>query len=104
MKFYFCLIFILISYVKLNKSCHEISPVKATDCVLSEEEKKTFKYCCLEEIDNVKFCYPYDEDNYKLQKKTYEDSKKKFGKDYVYICNSSYYLNLAFLYFILLIF
>ena len=104
MKFFFYLIFFLISFVKLkDKYCNEINPVKASDCILSEEEKKTFKYCCLEEIDYVKFCYPYDEYNYKLQKETYENSKKKFGTDYIYICNSSYYLKLMALYYALLL-
>ena len=104
MKFYFCLICLIISIVKINNDCFAINPTQSSDCVLSQEDKNNYKYCCLEKISNENFCFPYDESNYNLQKQEYEETKKKSGEDYVFICNSSNYLKLTAFYIILSLF
>ena len=80
------------------------NPTQSSDCVLSEEDKNFYKYCCLEKIGDENFCFPYDKSNYELQKKEYEDTKKKYGEDYVFICSSSGYLKLTAFYIILTLF
>ena len=96
--------FILISFVKSqNENCSDIIPTKSSDCKLSEEEKSLYKYCCMEQFDDIKTCYHYDQDTYNLQKNTYERDKEKLGKDYIFECNSSS-IKFAFIYFLLLCF
>ena len=90
-------------YAKSTKNCNDINPIKASDCVLSEEDKKLYKYCCLEEFNEIKYCYAYDQSNYELQKETYKLTQKKFGTDFVFECNYSNYLKLSIIYFILLL-
>ena len=33
--------------------CEAIKPTKSSDCLLSEEDKKYFKYCCYERIEGI---------------------------------------------------
>ena len=45
--------------------CAAIKPTKSSDCVLSEEDKKYFKYCCYEKIEGIATeCSAYTQQTY----------------------------------------
>ena len=90
--FYLLLLFATVEYIKLdlnsNTDCSKIKPNKASDCVLSEEDKKNYKYCCYEKLIGVYYCEAYDKYGYDIQKSAYE-TYPSMGMDYTFECNSS---------------
>ena len=104
MKLYLSfLFFILISFVKSqDKNCNDIIPEKPSDCKLSEEDKKLYKFCCMEDFAGDYTCFAYDENSYKLQKAVYERDKINTGKDYVFECNS-FSIKFVFFYFLIVL-
>ena len=56
------LLLLLIAYSKSDSDCEKIKPEKASDCVLSEKDKKTYKYCCLEKLAGTLYCDAYNQD------------------------------------------
>ena len=89
------------------KNCHYISPKKASDCVLTEEDKKKYEYCCYEEIDGVKTCSPYTEESYK-EELEYYNIFKNIGDGMKFQCggdedNQAGFINISIVFFILLI-
>ena len=79
-------------------SCEFINPKKASDCVLSERDKKKYDYCCYTVLDDVKLCSLETEDSI-------EDSKS-FAKlmHVTFECgNKSEFINLSIIFLISLI-
>lgn len=65
-------------WVKFNEiSCDFISPIKASDCVLSSEDKReNYKYCCYYHIyKDYPICSAVDEIGYKLHLSLIEDGE-----------------------------
>ena len=108
MRFYIIclllLIFNTIKSIKIETNCNDINPLKSSDCKLSQEDKKLYKYCCYEEFNGVNYCYAYNKFDYKMQLETYKETKNKLGVEYTFECNSSKYLNILLIYFILILF
>ena len=53
--------------------CESIKPTKSSDCLLSKEDKKYFKYCCFEEIKGLdKECSAYTQQTYEDELSYYE--------------------------------
>ena len=52
------------------KGCEDIKPNKASDCVLSEEDKSIgYSYCCyLDDDDGDKECFAETKDSYQVAK------------------------------------
>ena len=101
------LILLLITNSQSDSDCGKIKPEKASDCVLSENDKKTYKYCCLEKLIGVLYCEAYNEDDYEIQKAAYDavyDSKLGEGMNYTFDCNPSSYLKLSIIAFIFILF
>ncbi len=99
--------------------CESIKPTKSSDCLLSEEDKKYFKYCCFEEIKGLgKECGAYTQQTYEDELSYYEIFDKNEREGITFDCheeirleiekNSSRKLYLSFerviLYLILIIF
>ena len=105
MKFYLTfIILLLVAYSKSDTNCESIKPSKASDCVLSAEDKKKYKYCCMEESIGTKYCDAYTKDEYDLQKEVYKEADKAFGTKSVFECNNSSYLKFGIIFFIMLLF
>lgn len=102
MKLYiaFLLLLLIIDPIS-NSDCSHIVPNKTSDCVLSKEDKKNYKYCCYE--FNI-FYDRYACDSY--TQTTYEITKDLVEKDDVFICNkfTSLYFRFTLLIFLLILF
>ena len=89
MKNYLILLLLIsIAYINSEKNCEEIKPNKASDCVLSEEDKKDYIYCCYEiHEDREAECGAYTQTTYELSK----ELAKELKIDVTFECNSSYF-------------
>ena len=95
MKLYLCLLILLIADYALGKNCKEIKPSQPSDCVLSKEDKKSYKYCCYEKDILGTRCSPYTQ----AMKDIVEDLNEE--SEDIFVCNiSSSYIKLGFLLFI----
>ena len=65
--------------------CNYILPEEASDCVLSENDKKKYDYCCYRYKNGRKSCIGDKEDTYEVSKHTYE----YFDEDAIYDCQVS---------------
>ena len=55
-----------------SSDCEQIKPKRASDCKLSDEDKKTFKYCCYEgSKDGIVECSSYTQETYDEKLKYY---------------------------------
>ena len=96
---YVCFL-LLFSYIW--SSCEDVkSPTKATDCVLSEDDKKDGKaYCCYVKIGSIIGCSLNDEEEYT------ENLAASRTLKWVYECNvkeeKSCYMNLSIIFALLL--
>ena len=100
------LLLLLIAYSKSDSDCEKIKPEKASDCVLSEKDRKTYKYCCLQKLAGTLYCDAYNQDDYEIQKAAYDavyDSKLAEGMTYTFECNPSSFLKLSFIAFIFIL-
>ena len=53
--------------------CESIKPTKSSDCLLSKEDKKYFKYCCFEELKGItRKCSAYTQQTYEDELSYYE--------------------------------
>lgn len=96
MKFhFFLLLLLLIAYVKSDTNCKDIKPNKASDCLLSKEDKKSYKYCCYEKTSTKEECNAYDETDYKMIKDFYKTFYGDLNLEYTLDCNFSSFLKLA---------
>ena len=64
--------------------CQYISPEKSSDCVLSENDKKKYHYCCYKYYQGKKSCVGDLEEYYELNEELYKDTKED-----VYDCHTS---------------
>ena len=64
--------------------CNYILPEEASDCVLSENDKKKYDYCCYRYKNGRKSCIGDKKDTYELSKSLYEGTK-----DDIYDCQIS---------------
>ena len=64
--------------------CNYILPEEASDCVLSENDKKKYDYCCYRYKNGRKSCIGDKKDIYELSKSLYEGTK-----DDIYDCQIS---------------
>ena len=59
------------------------NPQNASDCLLSSEDKKRYKYCCYDIIAFTNKCFPYNEQDYQIQLITIDTFKKNgFDSDF----------------------
>ena len=90
--FYLLLLFATVEYIKSdlisNTDCSKIKPNKASDCVLSDQDKKNYIYCCYEKLAGFYYCEAYDKSGYDIQKEVYK-AYPSMGMDYTFECNSS---------------
>ena len=56
--------------------CEYIVPEKTSDCVLSENDKKKYDFCCYKYYNGIKSCAPDTENDYEYNKILYEDTKE----------------------------
>ena len=55
--------------------CQAIKPTKSSDCVLSKEDQKYFKYCCYESVFGLgNECFAYTQQGYE-DEKSYVDCR-----------------------------
>ena len=91
MKLFLCLSILLLADYALGKNCKEIKPTNPSDCVLSKEDKKTYKYCCYEKNILGTKCSAYTQSTKDIIDELIEDED-------IFICNtSSSYIKLGFL-------
>ena len=63
----FCLFFLIPN--SMQENCGNLFPSKSKDCVLSESDKLTYKYCCFKKYTyDVQDCTPYTEADYQKDK------------------------------------
>lgn len=98
MKFYLCFAILLLADYTLGQNCRQIKPTQPSDCKLSKEDKKTYKYCCYEKNIFGIDCSPYTQsmkDIIDELNEEYPNSEDQF------ICNqSSSNIKIGFLLFI----
>ena len=80
-----------------SSDCEQIKPKKASDCKLSENDKKNFIYCCYEGIKNIETgCGAYTQKSYEDELEYYEyfkDLDEAFFQCNVKEDSNSYFLN-----------
>ena len=74
-----------------SSDCEKIKPKKASDCKLSDEDKKKFKYCCYEgikddDIGDIFECSAYTQKGYEEELEDY-NLLKQFGDGVFMECN-----------------
>ena len=83
---YFLYIYALWEKVK-SENCANISPKKASDCILSDQDtKRNYKYCCYERVPlsyNTYKCQPYTKNDYQTEIFT----SNELGSSTVFECN-----------------
>ena len=105
MKNYIILLLLIsIFYVNSEKNCEDIKPSKISDCVLSSEDKKEYKYCCYDKIDDKEAeCDALTQATYEVTKDLAKSMEKTFGSKVTFECNSSY-LKLSLISLLLILF
>ena len=89
----------------IPNSCEFINPSKASDCVLSESEKKKYDFCCYYVDDGVKSCSAETQESYEIE---YELFKAFATKEDIFECKNNnnkagfIYLRLIYLMIIIL--
>ena len=80
--------------------CEYIVPEKASDCVLSENDKKKYDFCCYNYYNGIKSCAPDTEDSYEYNKVLYTDTKED-----IYDCgvNKGSFMDLSIILLVLII-
>ena len=91
----------------IYSGCEDIKPNKASDCVLSEEDKgKNFAYCCYEVYNGEKQCQAYSQEEYQEELEDFQYAKI-FYKDAVFDCgnnqSSSSFINISAMFLISII-
>ena len=66
--------------------CNDIIPEKTSDCQLSPEDKKSFKYCCFTKSFYENKCESFTEADYQIQL-TVNEALKDNGMNYEFECN-----------------
>ena len=56
--------------------CEYIVPEKTSDCVLSENDRKKYDFCCYKYYNGIKSCAPDTENGYEYNKILYKDTKE----------------------------
>ena len=86
---------------KTWKGCEDITPKKASDCVLSQEDKDhEYDYCCYEEIGSIKVCTLDTEESYKEEMEMIQELG--IEEETVYRCDGKgSFLNISFMFIIL---
>ena len=70
-----------------SSDCEQIEPKKASDCKLSENDKKKFIYCCYEKIeDEISGCGAYTQESYEDELEIYNELKN-LGLELSFDCN-----------------
>ena len=70
-----------------SSDCEQIEPKKASDCKLSENDKKKFIYCCYEEIeDEISGCGAYTQESYEDELEIINELKN-LGLELSFDCN-----------------
>ena len=70
-----------------STDCAAIEPKTSSDCLLSKEDQKYFKYCCFEGVEGIEVsCEAYNQDSYEIELHDYEMLKD--FPNIVYICNT----------------
>ena len=102
MKFYFCLLLLLLVVYIKSKNCIDIKPTIPSDCILSKSDKYVYSYCCYEENNMGKKCHPYTKPGYNATK---EMNKEFGGSNDTFKCYYGFsdYIKLGFLLFIVII-
>ena len=74
-----------------STDCNSIAnPTKPSDCVLSNEDKKNFKYCCYYKYeDSSKECEAHTQESYELELEAYKAYKLMFGDDIAFDCKAA---------------
>ena len=86
----------------IPNTCEYINPSKASDCVLSESDKKKYDYCCYMVDGGVKSCSAETKDSYEID---YEIFKAFATKEDIFDCKNKagfIYLRLIYLMIIIL--
>ena len=91
----------------IYSGCEDIKPNKASDCVLSEEDKrKNLAYCCYEVFDGEKECQAYNQKDYQEELEEFQ-VVKYFDENAVFDCgnnkSSSSFINISIMLLILII-
>ena len=98
---YFSILLILI-YVKSDSDCENIKPNQFSDCILSIEDKKKYKYCCYKNDKYGKDCFAFKENEYTMVQSLNDENY--YGNDTEFRCNSSSLLKLGILFLIFSLF
>ena len=70
----------------IPNTCEFINPSQASDCVLSESEKKKYDFCCYMVDSGVKSCSAETQESYEI---TYEIFKAFATKEDIFECKSN---------------
>ena len=102
MKLYFYFLTItIISIIKAQQqNCKEIKPNSASDCKLSPLDKERyFIYCCYKSDEFGKDCFAFDKEDYRIVQNL--NKEHYYGDNIDFQCNSSSFIKLGLLLFIL---
>ena len=81
---YVCFL-LLFSYIW--NSCEDVTPTKASDCVLSQEDKNNgYELCCYEKIGSLKVCTLDTKESYEKELELLEELGLKDKT--IYECNN----------------
>lgn len=70
-----------------SSDCQSIHPKKSSDCMLSANDQKYFKYCCYEEIEGIDIeCGAYTQESY--EKELYAYNLLSESNLFVFKCNT----------------
>ena len=98
---YVCFL-LLFSYVW--NSCEDVTPTKASDCVLSQEDKNNgYTYCCYEKVSSLKVCTLDTEETYQQEKELIEGLGIEYECNVKGENNKSCYMNLPIIFALLYI-
>ena len=95
MKLYLCLTLLLLAGYAFGENCEDIKPSKPSDCVLSKEDKKRYKYCCYSKGLFGAKCSAYSQGT----KDIIDELEEEYNVD-AFTCNNSSFISLGLLLFI----
>ena len=103
MKFYFYIsVLVILIYTKPESDCENTKPIQYSDCLLSDQDKKIFKYCCYKNDKYGKDCFAFDEYDYKIVMRM--NKEEYYSNDTEFVCNSSTFLRKGITFFISILF